>query len=287
MWTETRNDEIRAAVVQTLCTCVDLATLRYKLLKEVEDCQPLTNGEFHALPHFSAPGSLLMIQDRHAYVVPKKGLRPNVRDICVRQLSPAFRTSVGFHICEGRLVAPNLFYASQVHMLDGRPLTQTLEERLSLLDQRMAVLGKDMSGLEVRASPMVPCGRTMELVTQIPHMQFPVTGLIFMPFVSGCQYVFVDPEAFRQFKMEVTAPVIIESVTDGSARRLVLRKTDTIDVYEVLDPARNDAQLGIACVDTLQLSHRLRTLTKAEPRTQPMDCVYAAKWNKWKPKLAL
>lgn len=73
--------------------------------------------------------------------------------------------------------------------------------------------------------------------------------------------------------------------TSITKRELVIQKTDTPDIYRVLDKKGTD--LGIACVQSIDLSLKLREIFKFATVTSSSKnflCSWEEKWSKWKPE---
>jgi len=140
-------------------------------------------------------------------------------------------------------------------------------------------------------------------ILNLPDFPYTIRGLYFVAYnlkykpkllnynEDNIKNVVITTKEITEFKLnnssikenviENVKPVIKES-DNSKTVKLLLSKTDNPDVYNVSD---NDEHKGIACIQSISMSHFIRNYFKNKSITISIlfDCIFNTSFNKWEP----
>ncbi len=216
------------------------------------------------------------------------------------------------------------FFINDVLCLNGQYLRQlSMSQRRAAVDSIMQTYTYDSDYVCARvvAKPYFLMSRLPDLLKFLQSVPFSVRGLYFKPFYLKFKDVLwnfddslikkvvrvkikdlieqpgflMDATELRPTASSVTSQPLVKSVTPPSepshsttarTRKLFLRKTNHIDVYDTCDGGGKAH--GHALVNTLARSRWLRLLFKdknASDRIE-LECAYCERFGKWEPIIA-
>jgi hypothetical protein len=288
---------------------VDLYQLRYTILKTQENAQLLKQQTYHITPHFHGYNYFLIIKRLNdgtlgAYIVYKLDLKFNRNELndskikiySLDYIDEELLETYNNTIIDGKLVFKKeqkiflvndvLYYKSQKY------LTFKLEDKFKNIDNDIDELNNLLgNNFTMKIIRLYKYSDMNDLVfNKIRNSDFKINGLIFMPIRSGRIFIYVNDSEFDTIKnspnLEVNSDVInikLPLNIDIKDRKLLLQKTQIVDVYEVFE-LNKEYRFGIACIPTTELSIKLRKEFEFVDQ-MVFDCVYDNKFSKWKPIL--
>ena len=300
------ESDTKTQILDYLYLNVDLYQLRYTILKTQDNAQLLKQQTYHVTPHFHGYNYFLIIKkiDNQigAYIIYKMDLKFNRQEIndskikiyALDYTDENLLESYDETIIDGKLVFKKeekiflindvLYYRSQKY------LTFKLEDKFKNIDNDINKLNTLLdNNFMIKFIRLYKYSEMNDLVfNKIRNSDFKINGLIFIPIRSSRIYIYINDSEFDAIKnspnLEVNSEITnikLPTNIDIKPKKMLLQKTQIVDVYEVFE-LNKEYRFGIACVPTIDLSHKLRRHFTLNDQ-MIIDCEYDNNFSKWKP----
>lgn len=301
------EDTIKHQLVEYIYMKLDVHNIRFNMLKTIEHADQLKQQLYHVTPHFQGYNYLLIIKKlandtTQPYIVYRMDLKSTKNDIDIKMIKiyklhanssldayddTIFDGKLIFKKNEKKFIVSDVLYYNGINYL-SRKIFDKLVFLNNVIQKFNDVLNSNFS---ISLAKLYKYSEMSDLVyNKIKNSDFKISGLVFIPERSGRIYAYVNDKEFELIKNSPnvydTKNIVTVKLADDiniQNRKLLLQKTQIIDVYEVYNIDKT-IRLGICAIPNIELSHKLHSYFKSNNQLIT-DCVYDSKFSKWKPLL--
>lgn len=282
---------------------VNLGNLRYKLIDSDKDLLDLKK-EFYVSPNHSGVNCLLVFMkttDKHySFLVERKTLNYNWSQVDIKSVKmypvrirfrpDVYRGTIFDGVLnngkEKRFTICDTYYFRGSNFIEQDVMTKSLN--VSAYVAANYVDDENLGDIKIKVSRFYSLEHTKELIeTLTPDTR----GLAFYPQTSGLKYLLININYDNKEKEKPKDATIYKELKDNTEAVFKLKKTDTIDVYNLYllsiikkggKKLLQNKKIGIAYVPTIECSDMCRSSLKNRDNAL-MYCRYIKEKDKWMP----
>lgn len=305
-------------ILNYICAHIDIKNIKYGLLKKSSDVQVLKENLFHVGLNFHGYNYYLIIKsfdsDKNieCYIISKLDIINNKKEIIlalekninfinnIKVFKLKLNDNINYNelikyndtIIDGKLIYKKndtIFLINDIlYYKSNKLFTMKLLDKFQLIDNDINIINSFINNNFIIKLIKLYTYQEIEniIYNKIQDSDFKINGLIFLPFRTGKYYLYINDNEFEIIKK--TQPTNINNIVLSSQdnldnQKLVLIKTNIIDVYDVYTLDKSN-RFGIASIPNIELSHKLRKFFEKNNELI-IECKYDHKFSKWTPLL--
>lgn len=303
--------KLKSELIDYLYANVDIYQVRFCMLRTTEHANQLKQQIYNITPHFHGYNYFLIFKKLSnnivdAYLVYRMGLKFKRTELDVHNIK-IYKLPTNYEhkdiinqfdntILDGKLIFKKddkIFLVSDVlYYKNTKYLTHKITDKIMLLDTELGQINNILKyNFETRIIKLYKYADMSDLIyNKIRNSDYKINGLVFLPNRTGKNYVYVNDNEFELIKKSPNLEVFTDVTNiklpnniDLHDRKLLLQKTQIVDVYEVYTLDKT-IRFGICAIPNMELSHKLRSHFNTNNQLI-VDCEFDNKFSKWKPKI--
>ena len=297
----------KSELMDFLYLYVDLYQLRYCIIKTQEHAQQLKQQTYYITPHYHGYNYFLIFKKLSdnilgIYLVYRMDLKfqrtdLNLNNIKIYKLNYNLNfniDNINNSIFDGKLVFKKdqkIFLINDLLYYNNQKFfTFKLEEKINIIDNELDLLNNFLNvHFIIKSIRLYKYNEMSDLIyNKIKNSDFKINGIVFLPNRSSRIFIYINDSEFESIKNSPNLEIIstitnikLPSNSNLQNRRLLLQKTQIVDVYEVFTLDKT-IRFGICSIPNIKLSHKLRQYFDSNDQLIT-DCEFDNKFSKWKP----
>lgn len=303
--------KLKSELIDYLYANVNIYQVRFCMLRTTEHANQLKQQIYNITPHFHGYNYFLIFKKLSnnivdAYLVYRMGLKFKRTELDIHNIK-IYKLPINYEhkdiinqfdntILDGKLIFKKddkIFLVSDVlYYKNTKYLTHKITDKIMLLDTELGQINNILKyNFETRIIKLYKYADMSDLIyNKIRNSDYKINGLVFLPNRTGKNYVYVNDNEFELIKKSPNLEVFTDVTNiklpnniDLHDRKLLLQKTQIVDVYEVYTLDKT-IRFGICAIPNMELSHKLRSHFNTNNQLI-VDCEFDNKFSKWKPKI--
>jgi len=325
---EITNNSIKTIIINYLYQYIKFNNIKYELLNELNQLEPINNNDFYITPHIMGVNCIIVFMEhekrKYQCIINKKDIKYYQNQINVNQLKMynfwidhSIKDLTKLYpatVFDGKFILNNNelnYIINDVYIYNGyRLFNKIVYDKFQMINNIIDLLNTNIDKFTFKFASLYEIDSIDDLIyNKIKNSKLKINGIIFLPKLSGKQYIFINDHEFSLLKNKndninllyktLEVPSIPKNMSNDYQldkeliNEIVFKKTSIPDVFELFNyiikdklylNINKDNRIGIAHIPDIKTSHYCKQLANTNELFLN-KCIYNNKFKKWMPQI--